>query len=703
MFLEGGDVVFAFGDPYYHLRLAHFSMSQLPAILQFDPYLNHPEGAHVPWPPLYDLWVAVSARALGGSPHALERVAAWWPPVLGAFSALVVYLGGRRVAGPVCGTLAALVFALLPASSLLSRVGYADHHAAVTCLGAAWLALQLRLLDGGGVRAAAGLAGVRAALVLTWSGSLSYLAVAEVTFIGVAVLGDRRRELGLVAWSLVASAALVLPIVARWTGQLAGPFSPLELSWLHPSLLLALSAWAATSRWTLGALRAAGGVSRAGAGAGLGLVFLAGTLALPGALEGLEQAAVFLGRSDVWGSANPEQVPLFAAARIGAPGALDLFGVFGWAVPVAPFALLALAWRSQRPLALLLLAGWCAGFGAMTLSQVRFAGDLAPSASIAFATLVFLGLESLGERLRLGAGARLAAATGLTLALLLPALRFQLPALTRTLASLGSRSAPARPSPAASFLQFAKQVRQATPETSGFLDPAATPEYGILSDPSLGHALHYVARRATPSDNFGPYIGQEGFNETLRLLLLPPNETTFSRLRGRGLRYVLTGWQPRWRKGSLQQRLHALDGRGEGELPALDRFRLIAEGPENGVPLATPPRGSRPTPYKLFEVVEGARLLVEAAAGEEVTAEVTIQASGKRRFRHRISALADANGRATLRVPYATGTGAEIGPTGPYRVRSAGVLHLVHVNDADVMEGRTVVVDEISDVAGPGC
>ena len=63
--------------------------------------------------------------------------------------------------------------------------------------------------------------------------------------------------------------------------------------------------------------------------------------------------------------------------------------------------------------------------------------------------------------------------------------------------------------PTGSLVRFARMVRAATPETSGYLDGDGAPEYGILCHPNIGHVLHYIARRATPADNFGPYIGRE--------------------------------------------------------------------------------------------------------------------------------------------------------------------------------------------------
>ena len=45
-------------------------------------------------------------------------------------------------------------------------------------------------------------------------------------------------------------------------------------------------------------------------------------------LAGLEAALAFLGRGDVWGAANPEQVPLFSPAGFGS-WAWVLFGALG--------------------------------------------------------------------------------------------------------------------------------------------------------------------------------------------------------------------------------------------------------------------------------------------------------------------------------------------------------------------------------------
>ena len=69
-----GDVVFAPADAMYHVRRAYFTYESWPRVLLFDPYVNYPDGAPVPWPPLTDVvaglfvgWLAYRfARVVSG-------------------------------------------------------------------------------------------------------------------------------------------------------------------------------------------------------------------------------------------------------------------------------------------------------------------------------------------------------------------------------------------------------------------------------------------------------------------------------------------------------------------------------------------------------------------------------------------------------------------------------------------------------------
>jgi len=112
-----GTVQFTSDDATYHARRALYSFVNFPSVLDFDPYIAYPDGAPVPWPPLYDWALAGVARLFGRSTLTFERVAVWASPVLSALTLVPVFAMGRRLGGTGVGLGAAWLFALLPASS----------------------------------------------------------------------------------------------------------------------------------------------------------------------------------------------------------------------------------------------------------------------------------------------------------------------------------------------------------------------------------------------------------------------------------------------------------------------------------------------------------------------------------------------------------------------------------------------------------
>ncbi|MEN8184313.1 MAG: hypothetical protein ABFS46_17440 [Myxococcota bacterium] len=141
-----GSVILEIADGSYHARRALFTFVNFPSILFFDPYLNHPDGSPVPWPPLYDLALATVARLLGDSLAVFERTAAWASPALGALTVLPVYVAGRSLGGAGLALGAGSIFALLWAGAFQASVGNPDHHAAASLLGATLLAITLTLV-----------------------------------------------------------------------------------------------------------------------------------------------------------------------------------------------------------------------------------------------------------------------------------------------------------------------------------------------------------------------------------------------------------------------------------------------------------------------------------------------------------------------------------------------------------------------------
>ena len=698
-FPEEGIVRFALHDASYHARRALYSFVNFPAVLSFDPYIAYPDGAPVPIPPLYDWLLAGVARLFGDSTLTFERVAAWVSPVLSALTVWPIYTAGRRLGGPVVGLGAAFLFAVFPASSSRSGVGNPDHHAAVALISACWLASLIAEADPNRGRRRRALqvglhAAVVAAMILVWSGSLLYLILGEGTrLIASAVVGRHPDRLLAQSAGALLAVGMVAPWVALSGSPVGGPFSTTELSWMHVVVLGALAALAAGLA-ALEILRPQPVAWRRALRVAAMTLLIALPLLSAGVVrEPLSSGAGFLAKQDSWAELNPEQQPLFASAP-GKYPATVLFGWYAFLIPLAPL-LVALRWRAGHPPeVLLILLAWTTVLGVLTLGQVRYAMDFAVVGSVVFAWTL-AGLQA-RLALRLPGGGRLAATLTLSAGLILLG-----PALAIHAAMLGN--ALKRPLPAGGPIspnqvvrRFAEQVREMTPETSGFLEPHAAPEYGVLVPPTLGHSFVYIARRPVPANNFGPYLHAEKYDRVTAFYQASTEAEAAAIADGLGSRYVVTQLRPVAGKqpGAFVAQLHGRDGAAAGGRPVLEHFRLITESPAVDKRPASA-RGTRwtrkpPIPFKLFERVEGAVLEARGEPGELLTAKVSIASPIGRRFPFRAASRADAGGTARVRVPYSTDASAHARATGAYTVRIGGASWQVEVPDAAVREGNLI-------------
>ena len=702
-------------DPFdgaYRFRRALFTLAHFPALLRFDPYLGFPSGAPVPAPPLYDWLLGASAHLLGGGIGTLERVAAWVAPVLGGLCVLPIAAAGRCVAGAGVGLAAAALYACLPVAINFARVGDADHHAAVALLGALLLAQTLALARGAtAARELAlwtGIALTRAALVLTWSGSLLYVAVADSVLLGLGLLAGSgwlaRHALG-----LAAGAVLLAPLAAAEHAAGTAAFTSTTFSWLHVAVLAALADFAATLALAERLRPSRGPAGRALRAAALALLALGALAALPPLRALSSPVAAFLTRTDTWGHANLEQRPLFPwltrTPLVHGRPATALYGGFAFLLPLAPLAALAAARDPRRRRPALALAGWSAPLAVLAIAQVRFGNDFAPAGSICMA----LGLAGCRDALARRLPARLADALVLAgaAALLWPAVAaVHRPALERAVSLARHPSlalAVTRRSGSGSLHRFAESVRRATPDGVAERDPFARPAFGILAPPNFGYALLSFARRATPASNAGPYLDPDLYASVLAFYDAerePPAVAIARRLRAR---YVLTADHEALEPPSLAFRLQREGGSATADRSHLARFRLVTEGPEDGRALFYQFRGPPPRDapaYRLFEVVQGAVLQVPASPGSTVEAELSLASPFGRPLAWRARARAGADGWARLRVPNPTFASAPVHALGPYRVAADGRAIHASVSEEQVRTGAVVVV-LAPDTAGP--
>ncbi len=284
----------------------------------------------------------------------------------------------------------------------------------------------------------------------------------------------------------------------------------------------------------------------------------------------------------------------------------------------------------------------------------------------------------------------------LGLVLLWPALDGRhLSRLSPSLAHLGllPSEPPRYLSPKQSLLRFAEEIRRVTPETSGYFDPDAAPEYSVLTLAGFGHVIRYVARRPAPVGNFGPYVDEEKYRAIRTFYHAASEAEALAIADALGARYAMTTAAAALKPPRLDHHLHRLDGSARDEGRHLERFRLITEGPKRGLPQPRLfPDGipARTVPYKLFEIVEGARLSARGEPGADLEARLVLRTPLGRRFEFRAATRADGEGRAELRVPYPTDASAPTRAEGAYRVFFAGVTYEVAVSDTEVRQGSVV-------------
>jgi len=701
-------------DEFYHLRRIEYSVERFPAVLERDPTVDYPETGEIVWPPLWDWAIAAIALPLGasGDRGRLEAVVAAVPPLVGIATLLMVFWIGLRHFGAPAGLAAAALLAILPAHSLSSRLAKSDHHVGAT-LATTWLlSAGMRWLDGFGrpsdaqrLRLSAELGLALAVVLLVWTGALLHVGILLATAAtAVLTLRDRgcaaarARELAL---ACAVAAIGIAPFSLGTTWREYGSFSPLVLSSFQPvlfgagALVLGLCALA-WPRFGFG--RACAG--RAGFGLALGAGGLVAVfLVVPELGPALATGAGWFQESEDFQSRVLELRSMWTATgrfAVGVPQLLftDLIGL---AVPLAVW----LAWRAIRGgegRGAWLLLAWAVAFFAASSSQIRFSNELA-------VPLALLGGFWIARTP--GPQRRSAAA-----ALALCALSTSIAVYAGPIADWHRVSAGERPARLGvderevTLVPFARWLGEHTPATAGWLDPTATPAYGVLTPWGQGHLVRYYARRAMVQDNFGVYGGRASYEAAERYYGAEDEDLALRELHALGVRYVLASPEGSGHGGpysplSMTQRLaryrgtaatDRLDGRAV-RVPALVHHRLLNEVDwTRGIDEAPRTPGERAAAaFRWYEVVEGARVRGRARPGSAIRAELRLRSGSGREIAYASEARADSGGRYVLTLPYPTDAASGVyRPLGPYSIWSARARAALDVSEEDVRSGGSV-------------
>ena len=698
---EGG-FFFDSPDSYDHLRHIMLGVRNFPSISLFDTYAGYPVGTGHIWAPLYDYLFAALAFSLGLDKPAIETLCFFSGPFLFAVSGILLFVVVRRLFGSLPGALAAVtVFTFHPALVSHSLPSNFDHHLLelIICI----LFLALPLLEQSyrfkPSRLVAASTLVVASLFL-WRGSTLYWLMSFCAVVFRAVL-ERNRP-------LAASYAKVF-LLSSLTLALYCSFDPLGLSrgvsfilisWFQPFLLAGCAAALAAVAFVPGRLILLAIVPAALSGGAL----LAFTPLVSLFSQFRETVQFMFGFGDPWLSSIDELGGTFTT--YGFVDAVTYLTVGYFIAPVAVI-LAFVTWRRRREGNALLLhfVAW-SPLAALAVVY-RYAPYSAIVVSLATAFLVSLIWLRAGRR-RWVYGALLLTTT------LAPSLRISgeairnapIPQIRRGL--FGPRGT-------------LTWIKNNTPVTSHYLDPARVPEYGILADWDLGSFISYGAERPAVATPFG--WETHGFFEQAAFFAALSQEKALEIAAANRVRYVLVSGmrnpdlyhaiaasgerRRRLPAGTVAQRFSPADSvyyrlffqdGGSYRFPdgyrrASGAFRLVHE---SDLTVGTPPAAGMPQSlYKVFEIVSGARITGKTSPSTVVDLSLALASGRGRRFTYRDVVNSDDRGEYSFRVPYATGVrqGA-VEAASSYVIRAAGrELCTATVSDEQVKRGATISAD----------
>ncbi|WP_292379922.1 oligosaccharyl transferase, archaeosortase A system-associated [Methanosarcina sp. UBA289] len=599
MVTANGSINFSGYDSFYHMRRILYTASNFPHPLNFDSYINYPNGFEVGWPPFFDFLGALLAKILGGGQpdlYTIEFAGALLPVLLGVLTIVPLYIAAVSLFDRKTALLGALIFAVLPAHLYISRFGAVDHHVAETLLSTSAYAcfiLALKWAKEGSLSltslktissnkklikslALAGASGLFfALLIFTWIGALAFVSfILLYAFIQTTIdlKAGKNSDYNLIcSVALLATLIFTIPLSA---GSLRPglEMSAMYLSWFQVFYVLSMLA-GTLILWGFSLYISKKDLDWKYYPAILILVSVAGLLSLK-ILSAESYAFVvegmrfFLGKGEYIGTIS-EALPIFLTTE----GKLTFSQVFGslglcFLAALGGFFLLSLEWKGEKskPEGVFFLL-WSVFFAYLMISQRRFSYLFAVNVSILTAYFLWVLLESFNFETEVR---KLVKSGQIPRKNSEPALKAgketKSKAKSKSKNTISSSKKDLQPDyfkivssivliglvfiPClwADFA-FAKEegsidpgwkdsltwLEASSPKTSYYLEPSETPEYGVLSWWDYGNWITYVAKRPAVSNNF-----QTGIEDSSLFFTTSSEEEAKTILEKLNVKYVIT-------------------------------------------------------------------------------------------------------------------------------------------------------------------
>lgn len=672
-------------DTFYHLRRVERVLREGLPVAETDPYLNHPHGSAIPWPPYYTLVAAAAAAPFAPEdPDArrahIERTVASLPLVIGVLTTVLAALAARALAGDAAGLVAGGIHALSQGSIAYSKSGNGDHHAWITMLQAALLfglssAFARPVLSTRqGLARGAALGALAGVMLGSWIASLLYVVPLQIVLAWRALRHSRTPAPGFPALTVafhLAALLVLLPAAASSPWNDTSPWMAVNLTWFHAAWLGAGAAiFAPLLLLREGrALRAYPTAAVAAAAAVAGALVAADAPLVAAVREGF----AWMSREEDFMASVWESRGLLGE---GAP--FDPVGVLGAGAFVLPIAWAALAWLAFRRDRFELLP-WAVAtplLAAQAARQVRFADALAMPLAVVVAWGLVTAARNRALRSRLPrALTRMRAAPWIAAASATFFLQWETASATLRLTATRSTGSPAHPADLA-MREMCEWLRRSSESGSA-----------VLADWNHGHVIEWAADRPTVATNFGTYVGEDSFRDPSRFFLEEDAAAAERLLAERSTRYVaLTSWLPGTVRHMVRSAAPEREARylepspsdeaklrfdwfrtmgarlmydgavitpNRGPIGSLDFVRLVHVSPRRDP--RPNPRGEASPAGWIWEHVRGAVVEAKGAPGEELRIALTIGYEPARyETRWEAAARCGADGVARARVPWAT-------------------------------------------------
>jgi dolichyl-diphosphooligosaccharide--protein glycosyltransferase len=687
---DSGGVFFFEGDCYLHLRKILLHIRNFPHFVTFDFFEGYPQGTPAIGPPLLDWTMSALSMLIGmGNPsvRVVEVIAAILPPLFGGLTVITVYYFAKEVFNKEIAFISSAILAFMPAHIEFTIISRPDNEMIeplmVTLLCLSYIKMQRGRKSLHGMLLFSIVAFFS---LLFWRGATVWVLLAAIIgfldvtldFLRQDTSGKKHLRTG---GAFMLLSACLLPVVYFNVWGTQDTFSFSIISWFHTAVFGAVAVGIfvygyACLVWL-----------RRGYQRGVLLILVAGAiivvpsvliLMVPALRENVAAGLGILGigSQDPWIITIEEYQPLLKNGfwRV-------LPDYYGWLFWLLPAILVFLGielfrdgFKDRGKVVFVVMSIYVL---VLALLRRRFMHILAIDVAIVGGWLIFTSYRLAGKGGRRFNAFMVSAILSVLLFYPFASAAYKMPSM-----SIGA-------SVKGDLLDTMSWIRDNTPAPSDIYDPLKKPPYSVMAKWDQAGWVLYLAQRPVVATLWGTEA--YGYKES-KMFYAAENEFEANAIMEQtGAKYLILN--EKLFSDAVSSRLYYADGMDVTSaiisFSGVDHYRLVYESSKSNESTQLIQRDVKE--FKVFEYVKGVSLKVKASPGNKVTVVSRVKSNQGRIFLFFKKGWADSEGSVNFTLPYAPLGGA--GRTGlivPYKVKAGEGSAEVSVNEADVLEGRSI-------------